>query len=71
MERAGILGDVVDAELAQHPDRGGHAVEVLKRQGYHLESAGVRPKRRVVLGEAGEIVGPLEGHPTRDGGLES
>ena len=65
-----MLGDPVDAQLQQQADRWVEPGEVLVRQGHQLEPAGVGPEGGIVAGEAGEVVGVLEGQPAGDGRVE-
>src|SRR3954468_2004092 len=62
-----MLGDPIDAQLQQQSHRRIEAGEVLVRQGHELEATGVGSQGGIVAGEAGQIVGVLEGQPSSDG----
>ena len=71
VQLAQMVADLLHAEREEQLQRGVEPREVLVRQRHQLEAAGVRPQGLVVLGEAGEIVGALEGEPPGDRGVEA
>ena len=62
--------DLLDPQLQQELERAIHSHEVLERESDQLESPGVLPQGGTILGELREVVGALEGHPAREGGLQ-